>query len=75
MVGLASASEEYVGDSARVKWSSWVRRQADEQKYVPLVCRSQDKQKSPRTKSMLSVRLEESTAGRLLGRPRRMNWR
>lgn len=41
-----------VVDPARVKWSSCVRRQAEEQKEVPLVWRSQDKQKSPRRKSM-----------------------
>lgn len=40
----------------RVKWSSCVRRQADEQKAVPLVCLSQDKQKSPRRKSMFVSR-------------------
>lgn len=40
-------------ESARVNWSSWVRRQAEEQKAVPLVCLSQDKQKSPSRKSMV----------------------
>lgn len=44
--------EEGVDSEPRVKWSSCVRRQAEEQKAVPLVCLSQDKQKSPRRKSM-----------------------
>lgn len=59
VVVLVSPSEEEgegvcVVDSAKVKWSSCVRRQAEEQKAVPLVCRSQDKQKSPSRKSMFS---------------------
>jgi len=45
--------EVELAEFARVNWSSWVRRQAEEQKAVPFVCLSQDKQKSPRRKSMV----------------------
>jgi len=56
--------EEGVDSGPRVKWSSCVRRQAEEQKAVPLVCLSQDKQKSPRRKSMLvSQQIRRSEVG------------
>lgn len=41
-----------VADLARMKWSSCLRRHAEEQNAVPFVWRSQDRQKSPRTGSM-----------------------
>jgi hypothetical protein len=48
--GGAESYWEFEGEagSEKVVWSSSARRQACEQKVVPLVCRSQDKQKSPK---------------------------
>jgi hypothetical protein len=37
LVMLVSPGDDEGVDEARVYWSSWVRRQADEQKLVPLV--------------------------------------
>jgi hypothetical protein len=42
-----------VVDSAGVEWSSCLIRHAGEQNAAPLVWRSQNKQKSPREKSIL----------------------
>lgn len=54
-IGMVSAEDHdelvEVGDPTR--WSSWVRRHAEEQNAVPLVWPSQDRQKSPMVKSML----------------------
>jgi hypothetical protein len=67
LVILVSQGEEEGVDDAKVYWSSCVRRHAEEQKFVLLVWRSQDKQKSPRRKSMSSVVRRQQGRLRRLG--------
>lgn len=53
-VGVFISSHDAVDvvDSARLEWSSYLIRHTEEQNAAPLVWRSQNKQRSPREKSV-----------------------